>query len=70
MVLRIATVEAGDKPAQGVTFPQPAFILNDILYSPLQKEKTQLYTFNIAITTFSVSVAVDGYYIMTLMWLL
>ncbi len=47
MVLRIATVEAGDKPAQGVTFPQPAFILSGTLYNPVQK-KTQLYSFDIA----------------------
>ena len=32
-----ATVEAGEEPAQGVTFPQPAFILNVTLYDPVQK---------------------------------
>lgn len=30
VLLRIATVEAGNNPALGVTFPQPRFILNVI----------------------------------------
>lgn len=30
VALRSATVEAGETPTQGVTFPQPDCILNDI----------------------------------------
>lgn len=56
MVLRIATVEAGNEPTQGVTFPQPAFILNDTLYDPVQR--TQIMP---TIRTFTVSMPFNGY---------
>lgn len=62
-VLRITTLEAGEEPAQGVTFPQPEFIL--IHFTTLYGRK---YCFNIATTTFSVFVAANGYLLVIPIW--
>lgn len=40
MLPRIATVEADNEPARGVTFPQPAFILSDLFYNHIQENTT------------------------------
>lgn len=59
MLLRIATVEAGDKPEWGVTFLQPALILNDMYTKPHLERDTAL---NIAIRYFIKFDAISGFF--------